>query len=160
MSLNQASSKNSSLVVVGSGIKFLSHLTTEARAYIEQSDKLLYLVNDPAMQEWIEKANTNAESLAEIYHKHSLRRESYHAITEYILKILRQDQHVCVVLYGHPTVFSQPALNAVRQAQQQGYYTKILPGVSAEDCLFADLMYLYQKIKTLVRLKVDFAKHI
>jgi tetrapyrrole methylase family protein/MazG family protein len=132
--------KNASLVVVGSGIKFISHLTTEARAYIEKSNRVLYLVNDPAMQDWIAKANPCAESLYNVYTKHPLRLECYRAITEYILKALRQIQHVCVVLYGHPTVFSQPALNAVQQARQEGYYAKILPGISAEDCLYADLL--------------------
>jgi tetrapyrrole methylase family protein/MazG family protein len=137
---DQANKSNASLVIVGSGIKFMSHLTTEAKAYIEQSDKVLYLVNEPAMQDWIKQANSNAESLDEIYTRFPLRLHCYRAITDYILEVLRQNQHVCVVLYGHPTVFSQPALNAARQAQQEGYYTKILPGISAEDCLFADLL--------------------
>jgi hypothetical protein len=43
----------SSLVVVGSSIKFISHLTTEAKTYIEQSNKVLYLVNEPAIKEWV-----------------------------------------------------------------------------------------------------------
>ena len=50
--------KKPSLVVVGSGIKFMSHLTIEAKSYIEQSDKVLYLVNDPLMKKWIQDSNT------------------------------------------------------------------------------------------------------
>jgi tetrapyrrole methylase family protein/MazG family protein len=140
MSQHNQDNTNASLVVVGSGIKFMSHLTTEAKTYIEQSDKVLYLVNDPAMQEWIQSANPNAESLDEIYARYPLRLHCYRAITNYILEVLHQKQHVCVVLYGHPAVFAQPALDAVRQAQKEGYYAKILPGISAEDCLFADLL--------------------
>lgn len=131
--------KNSSLTIVGSGIKYISHLTTEAKAYIEQSDKVLYLVNEPAMQKWIQTTNPRAESLDELYFKYPLRLHCYRAITDYILETLRQEQHVCVVLYGHPTVFSKPALDAVIQAKQEGYDARILPGISAEDCLFADL---------------------
>src|SRR3989338_5829580 len=108
-----------SLVVVGSGIKFISHLTHEARAYIEQSDKVLYLVNDPAMKEWIKKNNSHAESLDNLYTKYHLRNDCYSAITEYILKTLHNNQHVCVVLYGHPTVFSKPGLDAVLLAKQE-----------------------------------------
>lgn len=129
-----------SLVVVGSGIKFVSHLTIEAEAYIKQSDKVLYLVNEPAMQEWIQNNNPHAESLDELYIKYPLRLQCYRAITEYILETLRQQQHVCVVLYGHPTVFAQPALDAVILARKEGYYAIALPGISAEDCLFADLL--------------------
>lgn len=129
-----------SLVVVGSGIKTISHLTHEAKAYIEQSDKVLYLINEPAMKVWIESVNKNAESLDPIYMSCHLREQSYAAISDYILKALLDQQHVCVVLYGHPAVFAKPALDAVRQARQEGYFAKMLPGISAEDCLFADLL--------------------
>jgi len=144
MLFNKSAYKNAettSLVVVGSGIKFLSHLTTEAKAYIEQSDKVLYLVNEPVMKEWIQKNNKNTESLDEIYFKYPLRLQCYRAITEYILETLRKDLHLCVVIYGHPSVFAQPALEAVIQAKEERYYAKILPGISAEDCLFADLLF-------------------
>lgn len=131
---------NASLVVVGSGIKCVSHLTTEAKAYIKKSDVVLYLVNDPAIKEWIQNTNYNSESLDKLYTKYPLRIQCYQAITDYILATLRKDMHVCVVLYGHPIIFSQPALEAVLKAQDEGYYAKFLPGISAEDCLFADLL--------------------
>lgn len=130
----------SSLVVVGTGIKFLSHLTTEAKAYIEQSDKVLYLVNDPAMKQWIEKANQSAESLDHIYFSYTKRMDAYSAITNYILSFMDRGLSLCVAFYGHPTIFAQPALDAVRIAKSQNYYAKVLPGISAEDCLFADLL--------------------
>lgn len=132
--------QNASLVVVGSGIKFISHLTHEAKTYIQQSDIVLYLVNDPAMKEWIKENNPLTESLDALYTQYCFRKDCYSAITEYILKVLRKKQHVCVVLYGHPTVFSQPGLNAVLLARKEGYEAKVLPGISAEACLFADLL--------------------
>lgn len=130
----------SSLVVVGSGIKFFSHLTTESKSYIQQSDIVLYLVNDPAMKEWIRMNNANTESLDLLYTKYHLRIDSYRAITDYILQTLKKIQHVCVVFYGHPCIFSRPGLDAVIEARRQGYYAKVLPGISAEDCLMADLL--------------------
>jgi uncharacterized protein YabN with tetrapyrrole methylase and pyrophosphatase domain len=132
--------KNATLTVVGSGIKFLSHLTNEAKIYMEQSDKILYLVNEPAMKEWIKNKFPYSESLDTLYVSHHLRSHCYRAIKDYILSHLYQQQRVCVVIYGHPTVFSQPALEAVKQAKQEGYDAIILPGISAEDCLFADLL--------------------
>jgi uncharacterized protein YabN with tetrapyrrole methylase and pyrophosphatase domain len=131
---------SASLVVVGSGIKSISHLTTEAKAYIEQSNKVLYLLNEPAMKSWIQRINANAESLDPIYTAYPLREQSYLAITNHILNAVRQNQHVCVALYGHPAVFATPALEAVVQAKQEGYFAKVLPGISSEDCLFADLL--------------------
>lgn len=131
---------SASLTVVGTGIKFLAHLTTEAKAYIQNSEKVLYLVNEPACKEWIIKNNKNAESLDQIYFKFEHRALAYDAITKYILENLKSDIHLCVVMYGHPTVFAQPALEAAKIAKNSGYETKILPGISAEACLFADLM--------------------
>lgn len=129
-----------SLVVVGSGIKFFSHLTIEAKAHIEQADKVLYLVNEPAIKKWIQKANPQSESLENFYKNHDLRLETYTAISNFILSQLNHDRYVCVVLYGHPTVFAKPALDAVIKAKQKGIFAKVLPGISAEACLFADLL--------------------
>jgi uncharacterized protein YabN with tetrapyrrole methylase and pyrophosphatase domain len=44
-----------------------------------------------------------------------------------------------VVFYGHPTVFAKSALDAVIKLEKENYVTKILPAISSEDCLFADL---------------------
>jgi tetrapyrrole methylase family protein / MazG family protein len=131
--------KDHALVVVGSGIKFVSHLTTETKVHIEAADKILYLVNEPAMQAWLNQF-TDAESLDDLYFKHAVRKTAYKEITSYILKNLEKYAYVCVVLYGHPTVYAKPALDAVILAKQRGYYAEILPAISAENCLFADLL--------------------
>lgn len=138
--MNKINASSASLVIVGSGIKFLSHLTIEARAYIYNSAKVLYLVNDPAMKEWIIENNKNSESLDHIYNQHHLRKTSYQAITDYILHTLRRNLHVCVVIYGHPTFLAQPTLEAIIQARKEGFYAIALPGISAEACLYADLL--------------------
>jgi hypothetical protein len=127
------------LVVVGSGIKFISHLTVETKTHIEAADKILYLVNEPAMQLWLQKYS-NAEPLDNLYFQNNLRINAYQQITSYILKNLEEHPYVCVVLYGHPTVFARPALDAVILAKQKGHHAEILPAISAEDCLFADLL--------------------
>lgn len=130
---------NSRLIVVGCGIKFVSHLTVEVKAAIEQSDKVLYLVNEPAMKVWIKKHAKQAQSLDFLYGAATNRQHSYQAISDYILDALEEDKSLCVVLYGHPSVFATPALDAVSRAKTAGIDCQILPGISAEDCLFADL---------------------
>ncbi|PIR98805.1 uroporphyrinogen III methylase, partial [Candidatus Collierbacteria bacterium CG10_big_fil_rev_8_21_14_0_10_44_9] len=132
--------QNTSLTVVGVGIKVISHITVEAKAYIEQSDKVLYLVNTPVIKEWIKKYSKNSESLDELYQKYPLRLHCYRAITEYVLEETRKGQHICMVIYGHPTIFAQSGVDAVIQAKKEGIDARILPGISAGDCLFADLM--------------------
>lgn len=43
------------------------------------------------------------------------------------------------MLYGHPTTFADPGLQAIIAAQKQSIETIILPGISVENCLYADL---------------------
>lgn len=131
--------KNASLTVVGCGIKSVSHITVEAQVHIEKSEKVLFLVNSPLIGEWIRVQNPRAESLGTLYYSQKMRLDCYRAITSYIVEEVKKPQHVCVVLYGHPTVFAMPALDALKQLKQDHYNAWILPAVSAEDCLFADL---------------------
>jgi uncharacterized protein YabN with tetrapyrrole methylase and pyrophosphatase domain len=129
---------DASLVVVGTGIKVMSHLTMEAAAHIKQADKVLYSLNEPMMEAWV-KENGRAVSLDEVVPRAELRKDTYQSITEYIVANVEKPQHVCVVFYGHPCVFARSAIDAAVITRQRGIFTKILPGVSAEDCLFADL---------------------
>lgn len=128
------------LIIVGSGIKFMSHLTTEVKANIENSEKVLYLVNDPLMQEWIKTVNNSSEALDFLYANHAYRNDNYRAISDYIIENLKKYKTLCVVVYGHPTVFVQPTLYAADIAKKEGYNVVVMPGISAEDCLFADLL--------------------
>ena len=41
--------------------------------------------------------------------------------------------------YGHPGVFVRPSHEAIARARAEGHQARMLPAVSAEDCLFADL---------------------
>lgn len=132
--------KKGSLVVIGSGIKFQSHLTVEAISYIRQSDKVLFSINEPAMQVWIKRNNKNAESLDLFENNYDKRMDAYRNITHIILENVKKNKHVCVVFYGHPTVFAKSALDAAIISKQKGYFTKVMPGISADNCLFADLM--------------------
>jgi len=56
-----------------------------------------------------------------------------------ILAEVRQGLNVCAVFYGHPGVFAYPSHEAIKQARHEGFRAQMLPGISAEDCLFADL---------------------
>jgi len=127
------------ITIVGSGIKSLSHLTIEAQSYITNSDKVLYLINEPAMQEWIQQNSKSHESLFNQYSKNTLREKNYEAIAEYIVETAKHLSSLCVVVYGHPTVFVQPSIIAANLARKNNDNVTILPGISSEDCLFADL---------------------
>jgi hypothetical protein len=56
-----------------------------------------------------------------------------------ILDAVRNEKNVCAAFYGHPGVFATPSHEAVRRARAEGFPATMLPAISAEDCLFADL---------------------
>jgi uncharacterized protein YabN with tetrapyrrole methylase and pyrophosphatase domain len=60
-------------------------------------------------------------------------------MAEEILAEVRGGAAVCAAFYGHPCVFVYPSRAAVERARAEGFDARMLPAVSAEDCLFADL---------------------
>lgn len=127
------------LIAVGSGIKSVSHLTEETKKVIQGADKVLYLVNENFLKQWIQREAKDSISLEPIYFKYSKRIEAYQAITNFILEEYLKVPTLCVVFYGHPSVFADSALKAVKEIQNRGGNALILPAVSAQDCLFSDL---------------------
>lgn len=128
-----------SLVVVGTGFMVAGQVTPEARASIEGADRLLHLVADAATRAWIEDLNPCHESLYDAYGENRPRTDSYEEMVQRILDPVRSGETVCVALYGHPGVFVYPSHEAIRRARAEGFAARMLPGISAEDCLFADL---------------------
>lgn len=80
-----------------------------------------------------------AESLARYYADGKPRMETYREMVDRILVCVREGMLTCMVTYGHPGVFAYPSHQAIRQARAEGFPARMLPGISAEDCLFADL---------------------
>jgi uncharacterized protein YabN with tetrapyrrole methylase and pyrophosphatase domain len=127
------------LVVVGTGIRAGVQLTPEAREAIEQADEVRFLVAEPVAEGLIESLNPRARSLARHYRLGAARRLAYEAMTEEILELVRQGNDVCAAFYGHPGIFCTPAHESIRRARTEGFEATMLPGISAEDSLFADL---------------------
>jgi len=128
-----------SLTVVGTGIQLGTQLTPEARMAIKNADIVLSLVAEPVMQSAVERLNPETRSLQEHYALGRSRADAYEAMVEEILAHVRRSLDVCAAFYGHPGVFVAPSHEAVRRAREEGFQARMLPGISAEDCLFADL---------------------
>lgn len=128
-----------SLTVVGTGIRVVSQTSPEAVSCIERAQKVFFVAAEALTEHWIRSINSSAESLHYLYAEGKDRRQTYAEMVERILDDVRSGTEVCLVAYGHPGVFASPMHEAVRQARAEGYPAQMLPGVSAEDCLFADL---------------------
>lgn len=127
------------LVVVGTGIKAVGHLTHDACCWIRSADRVFHVVADAVVEAEILAMNPRAESLRGLYSADRRRRATYEAMVERILGALRLGETVCAVFYGHPGVYVLPSHEAVRRAREEGHDAEMLPGISAEDCLFADV---------------------
>jgi uncharacterized protein YabN with tetrapyrrole methylase and pyrophosphatase domain len=131
--------KTGSLIVVGTGIRSVGQLTVESIAAIENAEKVFYLVSDPIGESLLLRLNASAESLQTCYSEGKARLQTYNEIVNRIMYSVREGKRTCAAFYGHPGVFVLPSHEAIRRARSEGYYARMLPGISAEDCLFADL---------------------
>ena len=114
-------------------------MTVETRQIIKTARHVVALVADPVTLAWLKKCNPRTESLHGFYVVGKPRRRTYYEIIEYLMGLLRRGRHVCFVLYGHPGVFAFPPHELMRRARREKIPARMLPGISTEDCLFADL---------------------
>jgi precorrin-6B methylase 1 len=136
----KSKAKRGSLVVIGTGIKTVGQLTMEAIAWIQEAEKLFYIVSDPVAESVMKNLNPKVtESLSVWYKEGKPRSEAYEKMVEQILKSVRSGKKTVVALYGHPGVFAYPSHESIRIARKEGYTAQMLPAISSEDCLFADL---------------------
>lgn len=128
-----------SLTVVGTGYNVAGQVTPEALSCLKRAERLFYLMTDPASSAWLESLNTAAESLQDCYRVGEPGTEACERMIERILAAVREGSEVCAAFYGHPAIFVAPGLESLRRARQEGFPARMLPAVSFEDCLFADL---------------------
>jgi uncharacterized protein YabN with tetrapyrrole methylase and pyrophosphatase domain len=131
--------QSGSLTVVGTGMLIAGQVTPEALYAIKTARKFFYLVGDPATAYWLDTLNATAETLENSFRIGRNRMDSYQEMVERVLAPVRKGRRVTVAFYGHPGVFVFPSHEAVRRARHEGFSATMLPGISAEDCLFADL---------------------
>jgi uncharacterized protein YabN with tetrapyrrole methylase and pyrophosphatase domain len=135
----KTTARRGSLVVVGTGIRVIAQTTLEAVAHIKGAETLFYLVSDLVTEGWLKRLNPSARTLSDCYEEGKPRYLTYREIVARIMAAVRSGSRVCAVFYGHPGVLANPAHDAIRQARRAGFTARMLPGVSTEDCLFADL---------------------
>jgi precorrin-3B methylase len=128
-----------SLVCVGVGMTLGSHITPLSRSYIEKADVVFALMSDAIVELWVQEMHPDVRSLQPYYSEGTSRLTSYKAMIEAMLVEVRAGKKVCGAFYGHPGVFAWVPHRAIELARQEGYAAHMEPGVSAEDCLYADL---------------------
>ena len=132
-------SKAGSLACVGIGMTLGSHLTPLARDYIQKADVVFTALSDGIIEMWIAGMNADVRSLQSCYREGKSRMQTYREMVEAMLTEVRAGKRVCAAFYGHPGVFAWPTHKAIEIARAEGFSAHMEPGVSAADCLYADL---------------------
>lgn len=136
--MNNVSSKGR-LACVGIGITLGSHISPLARSHIQQADVVFAGVSDGIVELWLSEMHPDVRSLQSLYREGKSRSKTYREMVEAILSEVRAGKRVCAVFYGHPGVFASAPHKAIEQARAEGYDAHMEPGISSEDCLYADL---------------------
>ncbi|WP_049974320.1 SAM-dependent methyltransferase [Azospirillum sp. B4] len=128
-----------SLAIVGTGMQAFSHLTREAEGHIRHADVVFHCIRDPLTLADLHALNPNVIDLTALYGADKRRSLTYVQMAEAMVAEVRAGRRVTGVFYGHPGFYVAPARLALTTAKGEGYDTRLLPGVSSLDYLFADL---------------------
>lgn len=128
-----------SLINVGLGMTLGSHLTPLSRSYIEKADVVFVAASDSLIEEWVMGMNDDVRSLQGYYQEGTSRMITYRNVIDAIMQEVRMGKNVCGAFYGHPGVFSWVPHESIKIAQSEGHHAHMEAGISAEDCLYADL---------------------
>lgn len=128
-----------SLACVGIGITLGSHISPLARSHIEKADVVFMAVSDGIVELWLKEMHADVRSLQGLYAEGKRRMQTYRDMVATILAEVRAGKRVCAVFYGHPGVFAWAPHRAIKVARDEGFRAHMEPGISSEDCLYADL---------------------
>jgi precorrin-6B methylase 1 len=128
-----------SVACVGLGMTLGAHLGPRARSHIEHADVVFAAVGDPLAELWLQDIHPDVRSLQPYYAPGKPRHDTYREMVAAVLAEVRAGRRVCAAFYGHPGVFAQAPHRIVEQARAEGFDAVMEPGISAEDCLYADL---------------------
>ena len=136
---NNKTIKKGSLVNVGLGMTLGAHITPISRSYIEKADVVFVAASDSLIEQWVMTMNDDVRSLQKYYQEGVSRMITYKNVIKAIMVEIHAGKKVCGAFYGHPGVFSWAPHELVKIAKSEGYKAHMEPGISAEDCLYADL---------------------
>lgn len=131
------------LICVGTGMRMAGQVTPLAQSYIETADVVIAAVPNLFTRQWLQEIAREFICLLGYYSDCDVpgknRADTYQRMSDTILAQVRAGKTVCAAFYGHPGIFACIAHMAIAQARAEGFAAEMLPGISAEDCLVADL---------------------
>jgi hypothetical protein len=132
-------SESGSLVCVSLGMVLGAHISPISKKHIEQADIVFVAISDGIFEQWVRSMNENTISLQPYYGEGKERVQTYDDMVEGMMVEVRAGRNVCGAFYGHAGVYACVPHNAISKARREGFESYMEPGISAEDCLIADL---------------------
>lgn len=128
------------VTVVGLGLRGVDHVTQQGRAALRRAHEVLYVDTGVATGTWLESLCERVTPLfSQTYAGGSPRLDTYHLIAARVLQAAVRRAPVCLVVQGHPTVYSYVPLLLHATAPTLGLRVQIQPGISAEAAILAAL---------------------
>lgn len=131
------------LICVGTGMRMAGQITPLAQSYIKTADVVVSAVPNIFTRDWIKGIARDFICVLDHYDDCEVdgknRGDTYRRMADTILNQVRDGKTVCAAFYGHPGIFACISHIAIKDARAEGYSAEMLPGISAEDCLVADL---------------------
>ncbi len=128
-----------SLSCVGIGISLGGHITPVVQEHIKSSDVCFVAASDALVELWVNEMHQDVRSLQDYYSDNKSRKQTYREMIQVVLNEVRAGKKVCAIFYGHPGVFAYAPHKMISIARLEGFKAIMEPGISAEDCLVADL---------------------
>lgn len=128
-----------SLVCVGTGMLLGGHISPISTSYIAEANVVFSLMSTGITERWLEEMHDDVRSLQPYYQEGKNRNITYNEMVEAILTEVRLGKKVVAVFYGHPGVFACVSHRAIKKAKKENFNAHMEAGISAEDCLYADL---------------------
>lgn len=127
------------IVILGTGIMLGAHITPVAKSHLQAADVVFAAVTDGISEQWLQTMHNDVRSFAPLYELGKSRHETYQQMIDLMLTEVRAGKFVVGAFYGHPGVFAYAPHKVIELARQEGYEAQMLAGISAADCLHADL---------------------
>jgi hypothetical protein len=129
------------LYIVGLGVLNVDHVTRETEALIRDSNEVLYLDTGVATHAYLESLCPRVTSLFETSYEEGRQRiNAYHRMSAQVLDAALDHPPVTFAIQGHPVIGVYAPFLIKDMARLLDLEILILPGISAMDCLVAELM--------------------
>lgn len=131
--------RKADIYVIGTGIAAPDHVTKEAERTLALCNEVLFVDSGPGLPEYLATVCSRVTDLASLYEDGSSRLKTYHRMAARVLDAALDHAPVAFALYGHPLVYAYPPFLVRAGAAELGLRVKVLPGISAADCILTEL---------------------